>query len=66
MMPSMMIRTEKEMKRTLNGYGGIKCPCCNRWGCSPRKSKPLEKRLIRRKIRQKIQGKVLDISEINL
>ena len=47
-----MKRTEKEMRRTLHGWGGIACPCCNRWGKSPRKSKPLERRHIRRKIRQ--------------
>jgi len=43
---------EKVMRRTLHGWGGINCPCCNRWGKSPRKSKPLESRHIRRKMRQ--------------
>lgn len=52
MRPSMMMRTEKDMRRTLNGYGGIKCPCCNKWGVHPRKSKPLERRYIRRTIKQ--------------
>jgi hypothetical protein len=48
----MMKKTEKELKRTLNGYGGIKCPCCNKWGVHPRKSKRLESRMIRRVIKQ--------------
>ena len=53
--PSMMMRTEKDMRRTLNGYGGIKCPCCNKWGVHPRKSKPLERRYIRRTVKQQVQ-----------
>ena len=52
---SMMMRTEKDMRRTLNGYGGIKCPCCNKWGVHPRKSKPLERRYIRRTVKQQVQ-----------
>jgi hypothetical protein len=51
-MMMMIKKTEKEMMRTLNGYGGIKCPCCNKWGVHPRKSKPLERRYIRRTIKQ--------------
>lgn len=43
---------EKHLKRTLHGWGGIACPCCNKWRMSPRKSKPLENRHIRRKMRQ--------------
>jgi hypothetical protein len=54
----MMRKTEKEMKRTLNGYGGIKCPCCNKWGVHPRKSKPLERRFIRRTIKQIVRDMV--------
>ena len=57
---------EKEIRRTMHGIAGIKCPCCNRWGCSPRKSKPLERRHIRRKIRSEIKGKALDLSTLNL
>ncbi len=47
-----MKTTEKTLRRTLHGWGGIACPCCNKWGVSPRKSKPLENRHIRRKMRQ--------------
>lgn len=56
-----MKKTEKEMKRTLNGYGGIKCPCCNKWGVHPRKSKPLERRMIRRVVNEEIRQIPLDI-----
>ena len=53
-----MKRTEKELKRTLKGYGGIKCTCCNKWGVHPRKSKRLERRMIRRVIKQEVRDMV--------
>lgn len=56
-----MKRTEKEMRRTMHRYGGIKCPCCNKWGVCPRNSKPRERRYIRRVIKQDIRQIPLDI-----
>lgn len=40
--------------RLVHGVGGIACPCCNLYACHPRKSKPLERRYIRRKTKQSI------------
>lgn len=34
------------------GIGGIKCHCCSPMGCSPRKSKPLMRRIVRRRNKQ--------------
>lgn len=37
--------------RKLVGPGGIACPCCNTYNCHPRKSKPRERKMIRRKLK---------------
>lgn len=34
------------------GYGGWSCPCCNPYGCSPRKMKRKARRFVRRKHKQ--------------
>ena len=52
------MKTEKDIRRTLHGYGGLRCVCCNKWGISPRKSNPLERRLIRRVTRQNLKKEV--------
>jgi hypothetical protein len=37
------------------GPGGIDCPCCNPYNCHPRKSKPLSKRMKRRKDKEEVR-----------
>mgnify|MGYP006931609950 CR=1 FL=1 len=37
-----------------DGPGGWQCPCCNPFGCSPRKMKPLARRRLRRNRKQNL------------
>lgn len=41
--------------RRHTGPGGFRCPCCNPYGMSPRKSKKLDNRYLRRKLKQNIE-----------
>jgi len=36
------------------GPGGWHCPCCNKYGCSPRKMKPKVRRTARRIMKQQL------------
>jgi len=53
-------KTDKEIRRTIHNFGGIGCPCCNYWRLSPRKTKPLERRYIRRKMKQVLRNEERD------
>ncbi len=41
--------------KTIDGVGGWKCACCNPYNCSPRKMKPLARRLVRRVNKQALR-----------
>lgn len=55
-----MIQNEWKRLRKSGGPGGYKCPCCNYWNCHPRKSKPLERRSIRRRLKQSDRKEPID------
>ena len=38
-----------------DGYGSWHCPCCNPFGCSPRKMKKKARRIVRRMVKQEIR-----------
>lgn len=42
--------------KTIDGFGGWKCVCCNPFHCSPRKMKPLARRLVRRVNKQALRS----------
>ena len=45
----MSLKKDYHKHNKLNGGpGGWHCPCCNNYGSSPRKMKPLARRLVRR------------------
>ena len=50
----------REHSKCQVGYGGIKCPCCSPMNVHPRKSKPLMRRMVRRKSKQKINLSIED------
>jgi hypothetical protein len=41
-------------KKCKVGMGGLKCPCCAPMNMSPRRSKPIMRRLVRRRANQNI------------
>lgn len=42
--------------KTIDGVGGWKCACCNPFHCSPRRMKPLARRLVRRVNKQALRN----------
>lgn len=53
----------KEISTLHSGPGGIKCNCCNPYGVSPQKMKPLSRRLTRRVKKQQFQKELRNLQE---
>lgn len=49
------VKTYHEFGKLRGGPGGLRCPCCNPYGCSPRKMKPKARRFVRRKLKEDIK-----------
>jgi len=48
------VKASRTVGKMSGGPGGWQCPCCNPFGCSVRKMKPLARRRLRRVSKQVI------------
>ena len=51
----MRTKDYSQYSKLRSGPGGITCPCCSPMNCHPRKSKPLMRRIKRRKEKQELK-----------
>lgn len=59
-----LARDYRHNKKLQGGPGGWYCSCCNPFRCSPRRMKPLARRLARRTTKHRLETEVRkDIAE---